>query len=146
MIAFSMLSSAAAGFVGWWTTQRATEQEHQHKMEELRALREDQRAVRFSQVRTAEVAWPIRLGRLLVIFSLMGIYVFAAIAPAFCDVTITYLYYEQAQGFWPWSVPHDQLASFTIGTGANAVVLIPELLIAINTITSFLFGHLAAKR
>ena len=82
---------------------------------------------------------------MFIVFIFASVHVFAVVAPAFMDVTVTYFYYESSAGFFPWQVAQDELHSFTVGSGSNPILITPINYSVLMAVTGFLFGHVAAN-
>lgn len=146
MVGFEILNLAGTAAMGAFMTLKSNQQEHQTRLEEMRLIAEEKRADLWERARKADSNGWIRAMRLFIVLAFAGVHVFAVIAPAFMDVTVTFFFYEASAGFWPWQVAQDELNSFTVGTGNNPILITPINYSVLMSVTGFLFGHVAAKR
>lgn len=124
------------GVMKWSAEKRA----HTALMDEMRLLAEDKRVAAFEAARNADAHILLRISRMIATVVVFLCYAFIIVGPAFCDVTVVYFYHELNQGFWPWTVPFDQMHSFTVGGGNNPIIVTPENRMVLMAITGFLFG------
>ena len=146
MVGFEILNLAGTAAMGAFMTLKSNQQEHQMRLEEMRTVQEHKRAELWDRARKADANWFVRAMRMLIVLAFAGVHVFAVVAPAFMDVTVTFFYYEAEAGFFPWTVAQDELHSFTVGTGANPILITPINYSVLMSVTGFLFGHVATKR
>ena len=146
MVGAELLTGGGAAILGGLMKWAANKQEHTARMEEMRLLAEEKRAQVFTRAREAGVHWMIRVSRGIAVLAVFACYAFIIIGPAFYDVTVVYFYHELAQGFWPWTVPFNEMHSFTIGTGNNPILITPDNRLVLLAITGFLFGNTTQQK
>ncbi len=146
MVGFELANLAGTAALGAFMTLKANQQDHQRLMEEMRAVSEVRRAELWDKARKADTNPWVNFMRWMVVAAFISVHVFAIVAPAFMDVTVTFFYYEQSAGFFPWQISQDELHSFTVGTGRNPILITPLNYSVLMSVTGFLFGHVTAKR
>jgi len=146
MVGFELANLAGTAALGAFMTLKANQQEHQRTMDELRIVAEEKRAAMWDKARKVDSNPWVSLMRWMVVAAFISVHVFTIVAPAFMDVTVTFFYYEQSAGFFPWQISQDELHSFTVGSGRNPIMITPLNYSVLMSVTGFLFGHVTAKR
>ena len=146
MVGFELANLAGTAALGAYMTVKANQQEHQRTMDELRLVAEEKRAEMWDRARKVDANPWVSFMRWMVVAAFISVHVFAIVAPAFLDVTVTFFFYEASSGFFPWQVAQDELHSFTVGTGRNPILITPLNYSVLMSVTGFLFGHVTAKR